>query len=91
MLLEEEWRWLTEDDVSKLAEVENVDERDLKQLPGVDDELEKKLKGQGYATLWEVAFEDYDVFVVTAGVTKDAAEKIIDAANDLLGLEEEES
>jgi hypothetical protein len=82
---EEEW-WLTEEDVSKLEEAEDVDERDLKQLPSVDDELEKKLKGQGYMTLWEVAFEDYDLFAVTAGITKDAAEKIIDAANELLGL-----
>lgn len=65
-------------------------ESDLKQLIGVDDDLEKKLKGQGYVTLWEVAFEDYDVFAVAAGVTKNAAEKIISNANTLLGLEEDE-
>ena len=88
--MKEEERWLTEEDVSKLErtreEVGDVDESDLKQLPGVDDELEKKLKEQGYVTLWDVAFEDYDVFAVAAGVTKDAAEKIVDAANELLGL-----
>jgi predicted flap endonuclease-1-like 5' DNA nuclease len=77
---------LTEEDISKLAEAEDVAESDLKQLTGVDDELEKKLKGQGYATLWEVTFKDYDVFAVTAGVTKDAAEKIVNTANELLGL-----
>jgi hypothetical protein len=86
---DEEW-WLTEEDVSKLEEAGDVAESDLKQLPGVDDELKKKQKGQGYVTLWEIAFEYCDVFAVAAGVTKDAAEKIMDAANELLGLEEEE-
>ena len=88
--MKEEERWLTEEDVSKLEEAEDVEESDLKQLPGVDDELEKRLKEKGYVTLWEVAFEDFDVFAVDAGVTKDAAEKIIAAANMLLGFEEEE-
>ena len=85
----EEWR-LREEEVSKLEEAEDVDESDLKQLPGVDDELEKRLKEQGYETLWEVAYEECEVFATNAGVTKDAAENIIDAANELLGFEEEE-
>jgi hypothetical protein len=71
-------------------EGEALDEYDLTQLPGVDEELEKMLKEKGYVTLWEVAFEDCDVFAVDAGVTKDVAEKIIANANMLLGLEEDE-
>jgi hypothetical protein len=69
---------------------EALDEYDLKQLPCVDEELEKRLKEQGYEALWKVAFEDYDVFAVDAGVTKDAAEKIIANDNMLLWLEEDE-
>ena len=72
-------------------EGEDLDEYDLKQLPVVDEELEKRLKEQGYVTLWEVAFEDCDIFAVDAGVTKDAAEKIIANANMVLGLEEEDA
>jgi len=69
---------------------EALDEYDLTQLPGVDEELEKRLKEKGYITLWEVAFEDCDIFAVDAVTTKDAAEKIIANANTLLGLEEDE-
>ena len=69
---------------------EALDEYDLKQLPDVDEELKKRLKEQGYEALWKVAFEDCDVFAVDAGVTKDAAEKIIANDNMLLGLEEDE-
>ena len=67
-----------------------MDEYDLKQLPGVDEELEKRLKEQGYDTLWEVAYEECEAFATDAEVTKDEAERIIAAANRLLGLEEEE-
>ena len=71
-------------------EREALDEYDLKQLPVVDEEMEKRLKEQGYETLWEVAYEISDVFAVAAGVTRDAAENIIATANELLGLEEDE-
>ena len=71
-------------------EGEALDEYDLKQLPGVDEELEVMLKEKGYISLWEVVFEDYETFAVDAGVTEDAAEKIITTANMLLGLEEDE-
>ena len=86
---EAEW-WLTEEDVSKLEKAVDVAKSDLKQLPEVDDEQEKMLKGQGYITLWEVAFEDCDAFAVAAGATKNTAEKIVATANEPRGLEEEE-
>ena len=41
---EAEW-WLTEEDVSKLEKAGDVAKSDLKQLPNVDDEQEKMLKG----------------------------------------------
>ena len=71
-------------------EGEALDEYDLKQLPGVDEEVEKRLKEKGYISLWEVAFEAYETFALDAGVTEDAAEKIIANANMVLGLEEDE-
>lgn len=71
-------------------EAKNVDEHDLKQLPGVDEALEVRLKEQGYETLWEVAYEDASIFAVTAGVSQGVSEKIIATATTLLGLEEDE-
>jgi hypothetical protein len=76
--------------VGKEAE-EALDEYDLKQLPDVDEELKKRLKEQGYETLWEVVFEDAEVLAVAAVVKKGAAEKITTTANMLLRLEEEEA
>jgi hypothetical protein len=86
---EEEW-WLPKEDISELEEDGGVDESDLKQVPGIDREMEKRLKEQGYETLWEVAFEDYDVLAVAAGITQDAAEKIISITKWLLGMKEDE-
>jgi hypothetical protein len=72
-------------------EATNVDERDLTQLPGVDEALEARLKAQGYATLWEVAYEDATLFALMAEVSPGVSEKIIATATTLLGLEEDEA
>jgi hypothetical protein len=75
----------------KNAVARGVDERDLKQLPGVDEDVETRLKAQGYVTLWEVAYEDATILAWTAGVARGVSEKIIAAATALLGLEEDET
>ena len=72
-----------------LEEAGEVDESDLTQLPGVDEELAKSLLEQGYFTLWEVAYETEEILSENAGITKQEAMKIIDAAKKLLELEEE--
>jgi len=81
--MEEEGRRLKNDDAR------GVDEHDLKQLPGVDEEVETRLKAQGYDTLWEVAYEDATILAWTAGVARGVSKKIIASATALLGLEED--
>ena len=73
----------------EIEEAEEVEESDLTQLPGIDEELAKRLKEQGYLTLYEVAYETEETLAEDAGITKRKAKSIIAAANKLLGLEDE--
>lgn len=85
---EEEWPEEEEEEEEK-EEKEEIDVEDLTQLPGVDKSLERKLKELGYETLWEIAEAEADELAKDAGVTAKDAEKMIAAANKILGIEEE--
>jgi hypothetical protein len=68
-----------------------LDESDLTQLSRVNQEMEKRLKGMGYDTLWDIAFADVDVLAEDGQVSMRVAERMIDEAKKLLGLDEDES
>ena len=74
--------WLSEKD----EEEEEIDENDLTQLPGVDVSLAKKLKQEGYESLWDISMDEIDDLSKNVGITKELAEKIITAADKLLGI-----
>jgi predicted flap endonuclease-1-like 5' DNA nuclease len=67
-----------------------VDELDLTRLPGIDEDMERKLKALGYESYCEIADADVDVLASDAGITIERAEKIIAAAMELLDVYEEE-
>ena len=68
-----------------------LDESDLTQLSRVNQEMEKRLKGMGYHTLWDIAFADVDVLAEDGRVSMRVAERMIDEAKKLLVLDEDES
>ena len=79
---ENEW---SEEDESASDEAERVlDENDLTQLPGVDISLAKKLKREGYSSLWDIACGEVEDLVNIIGVTSNLAKKMVEAANELL-------
>ena len=86
---EDKW-WRKEEQDGEPEETEPVDENNLTQLPGVDEELAERLKEQGYKTLYEVAFEHESILVKAVRITTFQARRIIYEANKLLGFEEEE-
>lgn len=86
----EEKGWPAATSEAEGDEAKDVDEHDLKQLPGVDGDLETRLKEQGYQTLWEVAYEDTTIFAWMAGIAPAVSKKIIATATALLGLEDDE-
>jgi len=89
---DEEWNGEEfEDDkwgVEESEEEEEIDEGDLTQLPGVDMTLQRKLKSAGYDTLYEIAEATINELAEYAEVSKNAAKKMIEMANNLLGYEE---
>ena len=84
---EEDW-WSEEDEeeVEEDAEVEEIDENDLTQLPGVDESLAKKLKHEGYESLWDISMADIDDLSIYVGINRELAKKILTAADKLLGI-----
>ena len=75
-------RWFEEDE----EEDEEIDENDLTQLPGVDISLEKKLKREGYESLWDISMADINDLSTYVGITRELAKKILTAADKLLGI-----
>jgi hypothetical protein len=67
-----------------------LDESDLTQLSRVNQEMERRLKGMGYSTLWQIAFADVEELADEGRVSIRVAEKMIDEAKKLLGLDEDE-
>ena len=82
---EDKW-WQNEE----REEAEPVDENDLTQLSGVDEELAESLKEQGYKTLYEVAFEHENILAKAVRITTFQARRTMYEANRLLGFEEED-
>jgi len=69
----------------------DLDESDLTQLSRVNQEMELRLKGIGYNTLWQIAFADIEELADDGRVSIRVAERMIDEAKKLLGLDEDES
>jgi hypothetical protein len=67
-----------------------LDESDLTQLSRVNQEMERRLKGMGYSTLWQIAFADVEELADEGRVSIRVAEKMIDEVKKLLGLDEDE-
>jgi hypothetical protein len=66
------------------------DERDLTQLSRVNQEMERRLKGMGYSTLWQIAFADVDELADEGRVSIRVAERMIDEAKKLVDLNVDE-
>ena len=67
----------------------DLDERNLTQLSRVNQEMERKLKEMGYKNLWQVAFADLEELADDGRVSIRVAERMIDEAKKLLGLDED--
>ena len=67
-----------------------LDDRDLTQLSRVNQEMERRLKGMGYSTLWQIAFADADELADESRVSIRVAERMIDEAKKLVGLDDDE-
>ena len=74
--------WLSEE------EIDEIDENDLTQLPGVDVSLAKKLKRIGYVSLWDVAYAEAEYLVDIEEISIESANKMINAANEFLKFDE---
>ena len=68
----------------------DLDESDLTQLSRVNPEMEKRLKEKGYNTLWGIAYADMEELAEDARINIRVAERMIDEAGKLLGLDEDE-
>ena len=68
-----------------------LDESDLTQLSRVNQEMERRLKEIGYKNLWQIAFADVEQLADDGRVSIRVAERMIDEAKKLLGLDEDES
>jgi hypothetical protein len=69
----------------------DLDGSDLTQLSRVNQEMERKLKEMGYKNLWQIAFADVEELADEGRVSIRVAERMIDEANKLLGLDEDEN
>jgi predicted RecB family nuclease len=78
---EEDDEWEDEDEDEGV-----IDENDLTQLPGVDTSLAKKLKREGYETLWDLSMADMEDLTKYVGLTRELAKKLILASDKLLGI-----
>ena len=67
----------------------DLDERNLTQLSRVNQEMERKLKEMGYKNLWQIAFADLEELADDGRVSIRVAERMIDEAKKLLGLDED--
>jgi hypothetical protein len=67
-----------------------IDESDLTQLSRVNQEMERRLKEIGYKNLWQIAFADVEKLADDGRVSIRVAERMIDEAKKLLGLDEDE-
>ena len=84
------------EDVEEDAEDENesdeeesvLDVNDLTQIPGVDRSLAKKLKREGYSSLWDIAYAEAEYLVDIEEISIESANKMIIAANKLLKFDE---
>ena len=101
---EEKDRWFTDDEDDdddeeeelEDAEDENesdeeesgLDVNDLTQIPGVDRSLAKKLKREGYSSLWDIAYAEAEYLVDIEEISIESANKMIIAANELLKFDE---
>ena len=68
----------------------DLDESNLTQLSRVNQEMENRLKEKGYDTLWDIAYADMEELAEDAGINIRVAERMIDEAGKLLGLDEDE-
>ena len=83
---EEDW-WVEEDESDNAEGV--LDENDLTQIPGVDLSLAKKLKREGYKSLWDISMVDIDDLISYMEIPRELAEKMITAADKPLGITKE--
>ena len=67
-----------------------LDDGDLTLLSRVNQEMERRLKGMGYSTLWQIAFADADKLADESRVSIRVAERMIDEAKKLVGLDDDE-
>jgi hypothetical protein len=67
-----------------------IDESELTQLSRVNQEMELRLKGIGYKNLWQIAFADVEELADEGRVSTHTAERMIDQAKKLRGLDEDE-
>jgi hypothetical protein len=68
----------------------DLDESELTLLSRVNQEMERRLKEIGYKNLWQIAFADVEELADDGRVSIRAAERMIDEAKKLLGLDEDE-
>jgi hypothetical protein len=66
-----------------------LDESDLTQLSRVNLEMEMRLKGMGYSTLWQIAFAEVNILAEEGRVSIRTAERMIGEAKSLLGMNED--
>jgi predicted flap endonuclease-1-like 5' DNA nuclease len=78
----EDGEWFIEDKNNTV----NIDENDLTQLPGIDTSLAKKLKREGYTSLWDIASAEVEDLVSIIRIPSKLAERMVVVANELLGF-----
>jgi hypothetical protein len=76
--------------VEDLPYVEDINPNDLMEIPGVNTILAAALRQEGYATLWDVAFETPENLAANTGILLGKAIQIVDAVSQLLHLDEDE-
>jgi uncharacterized membrane-anchored protein len=69
----------------------NVDAEDLTQLSRVNQEMERRLKDRGYRDLWQIALADVDELAADGRVSRRVAERMVEEARKLLGMDEDEA
>lgn len=61
----------------------------LKEIPGIKDEVIEALTGEGIYSVQELAEKDPEDLVIIKGIGAKTAERLIDAANEILDNREE--
>ena len=69
----------------------NVDAEDLTQLSRVNQEMERRLKDRGYRDLWQIVFADVDELAADGRVSRRVAERMVEEARKLLGMDADEA